>query len=73
MNYRVVDTVWDSSIKQHVCKYCNSVTRAHYIITGHDHTDESLDTCNCGKGTSIEEAYENNRYSVKNYNVEYDD
>ena len=41
--------VWDASIKRWVCKFCGKEPKTFYIVTGHDHTDDSIWTCECRK------------------------
>jgi hypothetical protein len=55
MTYKAVSTTWNPIVRKHVCIHCGSETKAHYIVTGHDHTDDTLDVCNCGKGEDIDE------------------
>lgn len=58
---KVVKTVYKRG--NWVCSHCGSKTETVYVVTGHDHTDSSLDICGCGTGTSIEDAWNSNHYA----------
>ncbi len=39
--------VWNKQIKRWVCKYCGNEPETFYVVTGHDHTDDSIWCCEC--------------------------
>lgn len=62
---KIVDTKYSKELKTHVCKFCgNSNLKTVYVITGHDHTDDTVYACNCGNGEDIEEYVSKNRYVI---------
>ena len=46
--YKAVNRKWNG--KRNVCEHCGADTVSCYIATGHDHTDERADMCDCGGG-----------------------
>lgn len=61
--YHVVGQKWNDNKdnKGHrigwVCKYCGSKTITIYIATSHDHTDERVNICTCGKGERFQDVW----------------
>lgn len=41
--------IWDANSNRWVCKFCGRHPNIFYIVTGHDHTDDSIWTCECRK------------------------
>ena len=48
--YFKTKTVWDPTLLRWVCKFCGKEPTTQYVVTGHDHTDYTIDWCNriCG-------------------------
>jgi len=39
--------IWQKETKRWVCKFCGKQPETFYVVTGHDHTDSSIWTCEC--------------------------
>jgi len=61
---RSVNLKWNGF--KNVCECCGEDTQTYYIVTGHDHTDESIHLCTCGGGEEPEEVWKRNRWAREN-------
>ena len=51
--------------KANVCTYCGRVPETFYIVTGHDHTDDSIRWCICRDGAQYKSELEQLRQRVQ--------
>lgn len=56
-----------------VCTHCGKETETLFVVTGHDHTDSTINLCICGKGISIEKEWNKNPYARETCPQEYKD
>ena len=68
----VVRTKWVDG-RGWVCSNCDAHTKTVYIATGHDHTDEVFDMCDCGAGVPFAEKFQDvkNPIHLLSYYQEY--
>lgn len=59
---------WNS--KANVCVYCGRVPETFYVVTGHDHTDDSIRWCICREAGQYKEEITTLRQSVAELEME---